>query len=136
MSDQASARRSLSSIARSLVMAVVAGAVLAGCSVGGPDTPCSPNAQWSNSYGTMAIQQQSAGSTIPWGIYPNDPVPGVWEVDVFAGNSKVDGKVQTYSPHGSISSVDYNSGDLITISGNFTGTGGEYQEFWMQCQAS
>jgi hypothetical protein len=107
-------RRSLSF---AVALFVLAG-LLTSCAkeVSGPQGSCSPSYTVDSVYGRLTVQQRGPGQSIQWGIQPKVSYNQI-TVSVFVGSRRVDGKTQTYDPHGSISTRDFRSGDLVTIEG-------------------
>ncbi len=94
---------------------------------------CSPNYIRENKLGRLAVQQRGPGSSVAWGAYPKLPAER-YRVSVYAGGRKVDGKNQTYPPHGSIPGNRYQSGQAFRIEGkSFDSKGGVVQTFFIKC---
>jgi len=68
-------------------------------------------------HGTIHVQTNSAGY-VSWGIYMDNPLYnyGPWSVDVFVNGRRVDGKVQSYPPHGSINPTHAPPGSVVSFS--------------------
>jgi len=75
--------------------------------------------------GTISVQTSSAG-TVAWGIYMNlfTENPGRWTVSIFVNGRKVDGKVQFYAPHGSVSPRDAKRGGTFSVASVHTSLAG------------
>jgi hypothetical protein len=84
---------------------------------------CSPSYTVSQAgYGRVTAQQAGRGQTIAWGVYVADKykVGTQFVVSLYAGGVKIDGKNQTYEPHGSVGAAKAAkySGQLLEISGS------------------
>lgn len=66
--------------------------------------------------GYIAVQTSSSGY-VSWGIYLYNKAdePGPWKADVFVNGKRVDGKVQEYAPHGSVSPKHATKGGTFSI---------------------
>ena len=80
-------------------------------------------------------QQQGPGRSIPWGVYPSQPAVR-YQVDVHMNNLKVDGKDQTYPPHGSVNAKDVVSGGLFRLEGRTYNAKGDVGIFYLSCTAA
>ena len=117
---------------------ILASGALTGCAAsveaGSATTVCSPSFEPGNEYGRLSVQQQSPGSSIQWGFYPNVPVSS-YVVDVYMGSRRVDRKVQTYAPHGSVNAVDVRKGSTFLLTGEATNPKGDILSFALRCLA-
>jgi hypothetical protein len=87
----------------------------------------------------VTVQQSGPHAALQWGIYvaPKYKTGTAWVVRVYAGGVKIDGKVQSYEPHGSIGADKARkySGKLLEVAG--TGTHGNDQlGFSLKCYIS
>jgi hypothetical protein len=105
---------------------------------------CSPNYTDQNKLGRLSVQQKGPGTSIQWGAYPNLPAEK-YIVGVYIGDKKVDGKNQSYAPHGSLpgriqdkhgrSVRTYKTGQIFKISGtSYDAKGGVVQKFYIKCR--
>jgi hypothetical protein len=119
-----------------IALAVVLVALTAGCAVEAspPKGNCSPGYEAPSKLGSFSAQQRGPGAGIQWGIYPNYPATR-YVVDIFVGRQKVDGKNQTYPPHGSVSAsaVAGRSGQDFTASGQIFDAKGNVLNFQLKC---
>lgn len=106
---------------------------------------CSPNYTDQNKLGRLSIQQRGPGTSIQWGTYPKLPAER-YVVTIHIDAKKVDGKKQSYPPHGSIPSrtwdsaknryvPTYASGQIFKITGTSYNTkGAVVQQFYIRCK--
>jgi hypothetical protein len=119
----------------SVVAEAAAAIVLVGCGSGGPDTSCSPIHEFSNTYGTVSIQQRGPGYGLQWGAYPTRQLPGTYTAQVLINGRRYDAKTQTYPPHGSINAGAVSTGDIVRLEGSFVGSG-HNQSLWLECRSA
>lgn len=106
---------------------------------------CSPNYTDENKLGRLSIQQKGPGTSIQWGTYPKLPADR-YVVSIHVGSKKVDGKRQSYPPHGSLPARTwdksknryirtYNPGQIFKITGTSYNTkGAVVQTFFIKCK--
>ncbi len=112
----------------------LAGACTQTLHVGSPSQPCSPAAQFENQFGRIAVQQAGPGASVAWGVYPHIPAAN-YVVDVLVGSKRVDHKVQSYPPHGSINPKDLYTGAQVEITGSASNSGGTLN-FGILCRSA
>jgi len=71
-----------------------------------------------------SVQQSARGASLQWGIYVSDAQykSALFVLSVYAGGVKLDGKRQSYEPHGSLNSsqtAKY-AGELFELKGTAT----------------
>jgi hypothetical protein len=105
---------------------------------------CSPNYTDENKLGRLSVQQKGPGTSIQWGAYPNLPAEK-YIVGIYIGEKKVDGKNQSYAPHGSLparlrdkrgySVRTYKTGQVFKLAGtSYDAKGGVVQKFFIKCR--
>ncbi|HZX06724.1 hypothetical protein [Kribbella sp.] len=106
---------------------------------------CSPNYTDENKLGRLSVQQKGPGSSIQWGAYPKLPADR-YVVSIHVDAKKVDGKRQSYPPHGSLPArtwdrsknryvATYKSGQIFRITGtSYNAKGAVVQEFYIRCK--
>ncbi|HEY3562739.1 MAG TPA: hypothetical protein VGL05_34970 [Kribbella sp.] len=106
---------------------------------------CSPNYTDENKLGRLSVQQKGPGTSIQWGTYPKLPADR-YVVSIHIDAKKVDGKKQSYPPHGSLPArtwdrsknryvATYKSGQIFKITGTSYNTkGAVVQEFYIRCK--
>jgi hypothetical protein len=106
---------------------------------------CSPNYTDQNKLGRLSIQQKGPGTSIQWGTYPKLPADR-YIVSIYVGSRKVDGKRQSYPPHGSLPArtwdnsknryvPTYKTGQILKITGtSYNAKGSVVQEFYIKCK--
>jgi hypothetical protein len=106
---------------------------------------CSPDYTDENKLGRLSVQQKGPGASIQWGAYPKLDADK-YVVMITIGGVKVDGKNQSYPPHGSLSYLvwnkkrtkqvpRYHSGQIFKISGtSYTANGAVVQKFFIKCK--
>ncbi|MEV0795496.1 hypothetical protein [Kribbella sp. NPDC050459] len=106
---------------------------------------CSPNYTDENKLGRLSIQQKGPATSIQWGTYPRLPADR-YIVSIYVGAKKVDGKKQSYPPHGSLPArtwdksknryvPTYKSGQIFKITGTSYDTKGTVvQKFYIRCK--
>lgn len=133
-----SGRRSMRSIAAAGILALTTALAPACASVEvSPPIKSCRDYRVDSGYGRFGIQQAGPGKAIHWGAYPSIQYSGTfYSVTVRANGTKIDGKAQSYAPHGSVpasKAVKY-SGKILAISGTVTKGGNVVLEFNMQCR--
>jgi hypothetical protein len=78
--------------------------------------PSCANIIYKGNAGAIHVQMSPQGYVL-WGIYMYNPKldAGPWVASVYVGKTKVDGKKQTYPPHGRVSPVDAKKGKIFHI---------------------
>lgn len=125
-------------IATASASGLMAAAVLTGCAVtvneGSPSTSCSPAFEPGNQYGRLSVQQRNPGNSIQWGFYPNVAV-STYQVNIYLGSRRFDGKNQNYPPHGSVPASAVTAGVTFRIDGRATNPKGDILVFGLRCRA-
>jgi len=85
----------------------------------GPDTKEAPSCRavsFPGSHGTIHVQTNADGY-VASGIYMHDSQYdyGPWEVDVMVNGKRVDGKKQSYPPHGSVNPRNAPPGSVVSF---------------------
>jgi hypothetical protein len=92
----------------------------------------------------LSVQQKGPGTSIQWGAYPNLPAEK-YIVGIYIGEKKVDGKNQSYAPHGSLparlrdkrgySVRTYKTGQVFKLAGtSYDAKGSVVQKFFIKCR--
>jgi hypothetical protein len=122
-----------SNASRVVMLAMTAVAITACAAPGGASHSCSPDYVRENKLGRMGVQQRGPGSSVAWGAYPKLPATRYY-VSVYAGARKVDGKNQSYPPHGKVPGTKYRSGQTFKVEGkSVDAKGGVVQTFFIRC---
>ncbi|WP_432892891.1 hypothetical protein ACQPYH_18570 [Kribbella sp. CA-245084] len=136
-----------------LLLVVLLGLTAKACAADNPSAgsgshsvhSCSPNYTDQNKLGRLSIQQKGPGTSIQWGTYPKLAADR-YIVSVYVGSKKVDGKKQSYPPHGSLPArtwsnsknryvAMYKTGQIIKITGtSYNAKGAVVQEFYIKCR--
>jgi hypothetical protein len=106
---------------------------------------CSPNYTDENKLGRLSVQQRGQGTRIAWGVYPKLPAER-YKVSIWIDGKVVDGKNQSYPPHGSVPPQNWNkkktkmvptyhTGEIFKIAGKSYDTKGNVvQAFYIKCR--
>lgn len=106
---------------------------------------CSPNYTDENKLGKLSVQQRGPGTRIAWGVYPKLPAER-YKLSIWIDGKVVDGKNQSYPPHGSVPPQNWNkkktkmvptyhTGQIFKITGKSYDTKGNVvQAFYIKCR--
>lgn len=104
-----------------------------------PRGHCSPKYNAPSKYGRFTVQQSGKNHALQWGIYPAAGYSGTYyHVAVRMDGHKVDEKMQTYPPHGSVNANNARkySGTVIAVSGNVAKGSKTVLVFTMECRVA
>jgi hypothetical protein len=106
---------------------------------------CSPNYTDENKLGRLSVQQPGSGTRIAWGVYPKLPAQR-YKLSIWIDGKVVDGKNQSYPPHGSVPPQNWNrkktkmvptyhAGQIFKITGkSYDAKGNVVQAFYIKCR--